>query len=213
MDSTGSLEAALALWVSYGRRCSQLRPALWVWGLGQIRSLPRYTGAALPRGRAHFEHITFLMLSSATGVPIGAAALRATLPNGYTSEGKRSALFGDPLEEMNRSVGIMRPGFEAMASDARKAAFFGIHILRYMPPGVPQMLVHVEATSCLEAASRYGLSASEAFPLHFRGAFRSAFPNLALLMGRGIDPAEAWGLVCQMLGRTPVVRSRHRFWH
>ena len=27
----GSVEEALALWVSYGRRCSQLRPALWVW--------------------------------------------------------------------------------------------------------------------------------------------------------------------------------------
>jgi hypothetical protein len=27
----GSLEAAMALWVSYGRRCSQLRPALWVY--------------------------------------------------------------------------------------------------------------------------------------------------------------------------------------
>ena len=38
-----SLEVALAPWVSYDRRCSQLRPALWLLGLGQIRNLPRYT--------------------------------------------------------------------------------------------------------------------------------------------------------------------------
>ena len=198
-----SVGAALALWVSYGRRCSQLLPALWVWGLGQTRSLPRYTGAALPRGMAHFEHIAFAMLSSMAGVPFGAAALRATLPGGYTPAGKRSTLFGDPLEEISESVEIMRPGFKEMPPDGRKATLFCIHVLRHMPPELPQLLVHVDATTCLEAASRYRLSAIEAFPWYFRGAYRSAFPNLALLMGQTLDPSEAWGLVCQMVEMTP----------
>jgi hypothetical protein len=51
------VEAALplALWVSYGRRCSQLRPALWVWGLGQTMILPRHTG--LRRSSFPISHI------------------------------------------------------------------------------------------------------------------------------------------------------------
>ena len=73
-----------------------------------------------------------------------------------------------------------------------------------MPPELPQLLVHVDATACLEAASRYRLSSAiEAFPWYFRGAYRSAFPNLALLVGQTLDPSEAWGLVCQMVGKTP----------
>ena len=51
----GSVEAAVALWVTYGRWCSQLRPALWVWGLGQTMILPRHTG--LRRSSFPISHI------------------------------------------------------------------------------------------------------------------------------------------------------------
>ena len=133
----GSVGAALALWVSYGRRCSQLRPALWVWGLGQTMNLPRHTGVALPGDIAYFEHMTFAMLSTVAGVPRGAAALRATVPCGYTSIGKRSAMFGEPLEEIGESVEIMRPGFKKMLPNVRKAKIFCVHVMRNMPPEVP----------------------------------------------------------------------------
>ena len=85
----GSVEAAVALWVSYGRVCSQPRPAQWVWGLGQTMTLPAHTGAALAGDLLYSDEITFAMLSTSTGAPRGAAAFRACVPNGYTPIGRR----------------------------------------------------------------------------------------------------------------------------
>ena len=72
-------------------------------------------------------------------------------------------MFGEPLEEICESVEIMRLGFKEMLSNVRKAKIFCVHVMRHMPPEVPQLLVHVGTAWCLEAASRYRLSAMEAF--------------------------------------------------
>ena len=89
-----SLEAAASLWVSYGRRCAQLRPALWVSGLGQMMTLPPHAGAALQGDILYSDEITFAMLSTTAGAPRGVAALGAFLPSGYTPGGRRE---GKPL--------------------------------------------------------------------------------------------------------------------
>ena len=100
----GSVEAAVALWVSYGRLCSQLRPALWVWGLGQTMTLPGHTGAAVPGDILCSEEITCAMLST----PIR----------------RRSAIYRESLDEIGDAVEKTRPGFNAMISTVRKAKAF-----------------------------------------------------------------------------------------
>ena len=203
----GSKVAAVACWVAWGRKCARVRPAQWLWGLAHMMALPPHTGAALPQAALFSDEITYEMLSTAEGAPRGVAAFRAVVPYGYTPEGRRSAIFGDSLEEIVDAVELGRPGFAAMASVTRQARAFSSLILRLMPADVPQLLICVPIARCFDAGSRYRLTAVEAFPMYFLDAFRAAFPNMALLFGSTIDPTEAWGYVGQMLGKPPESSS------
>ena len=148
----GSVQAAVSLWISYGRRCAQLRPALWVWGLGQMMTLPPHAGAPLHEDIIYSDEITFGMLSITTGAPRGVAALQACLPFGYTPIGRRTAEFRESLEEVGDAVEIARPGFQGIAAAPRKAKALCAHSMRLIQADVPHLLIHVDAPYAAEVA-------------------------------------------------------------
>ena len=50
----------------------------------------KHTGQAVPAAALFSHEISFEMLSTAEGSPRRAAAFRACIPHGYTSDGRRS---------------------------------------------------------------------------------------------------------------------------
>jgi hypothetical protein len=71
----GSLNAAIACWVFWGRRCAEVRPAQWLWGSTQMKVLLPHTCQVLLAEATFLDCITFRMLTTADGEPRGVAAL------------------------------------------------------------------------------------------------------------------------------------------
>ena len=124
------------------------------------------------------------MLSTAQGAPRGVAAYRACVPCSYTADGRRSVAFLEPLEELVDAVGLTRPGFGAMASEARTARALCCHVLRVgvQPSDVPQLLVCVPADRCAAAGATGEISTNRfgVVPPILHGCIQSGIPKLSV---------------------------------
>ena len=109
-SAVGSLEAALAHFVSTARELAMRNTAAWTLGPAQLQSLPAAPGggAVVPAECAWFMQLDFSMGCSSAGSPLVLAALISVLPGWCSHLSRAQPAFQDAATELYDMVGESR---------------------------------------------------------------------------------------------------------
>ena len=202
-SDVGSLEAALAQFVSAARELAMRDAAAWTLGPAQLQALPAAPegGASVPAECAWFMQLDFSMCSNATGSPLVLAALLSVLPGWCSHVSRAQPAFQDAAAELYDMVGDSRGAGWPATPVRRQALAVASHVGQRLQ--AIELILPVPSARAFSAASLYRLSRVDAFPVLFEGGWKSAYPSLLSLFSAACDGSEALRLAGRLLSAAP----------
>ena len=201
-ESAGSLDGAMAVFVSEGAKAAASDPAAWVLSAAGIQQLPAPVPATPLSAKSMWtSHVSGVDLRDPSGGMGGMSALSSLLPNRFTSAGRNTPAFEDAAEELYDIAAAANHDFDSFSEHKRARVICALVMRKRIAAHAEAVLQqYVSPAECFQFASLFRLSVDEAFQVYFVAGWRLGYASVGKLMGDKCDGSRAWVLVGHLLG-------------